>query len=194
MKDKVYKVEVRNNLVSSILITLPALEECDAILAKECLWNKPTTKEETEVKTADDLYPPSNWLLRKDEPISRDGFDVDIPLIEDIITSEDFLKSSNKIKFVKQKCVIDTGKIEAIAKITTGQTDNEKWFLIRKCRLTASHFEGTYSLDGIKSIQWGKTHERDVLNYLKNNLNINAVPTRIWMSKSRLFGVSSSQF
>ncbi|KAH1028440.1 hypothetical protein HUJ05_001793 [Dendroctonus ponderosae] len=49
MKDKVYKVEVRNNLVSSILITLPALEECDAILAKECLWNKPTTKEETEV-------------------------------------------------------------------------------------------------------------------------------------------------
>lgn len=71
-------------------------------------------------------------------------------------------------------------EIKMIASETVGQSENIKWCLNRKFRLTSSNFHkiivsikrnrfpdslfktllGTYYLEGVKSVEWGMTHER----------------------------------
>ncbi|CAG9763629.1 unnamed protein product [Ceutorhynchus assimilis] len=93
---------------------------------------------------------------------------------------------------------------------TVGQVSNERWYLARKYRLAANKFGliisackrnrypeslfetlfGSYNLDGIKSIQWGRHHEKDGLNYLKENHQLEVKPTGIWLTCSGLLGAS----
>ncbi|KAK5648113.1 hypothetical protein RI129_003005 [Pyrocoelia pectoralis] len=149
------------------------------------------------------------WLLKEETPDDKSNGAVFI-IIEDIISSNEFCSSENKGEYLKEKCAIDDQQIKLIADITKGQTLNENWFLVRKHRITASNFglilscfkrnkfppslfkalAGAYNLDGIKSIQWGRTHEKTGLDYLKTNLNLDVQPTGIWLSNSGLLGAS----
>ncbi|CAH1984472.1 unnamed protein product [Acanthoscelides obtectus] len=49
---------------------------------------------------------------------------------------------------------------------------------------------GEYNLDGIKAIQWGRTHEKDALDYLKHHYNLNIQSTGVWLTNSGLLGAS----
>lgn len=49
---------------------------------------------------------------------------------------------------------------------------------------------GTYNLDGIKSIQWGRNHEKNGIEFLKSQLKLDVQPTGIWLSSSGLLGAS----
>lgn len=137
-----------------------------SVTDKECQWNAPKQKS-LPVKTAEEMYPSKPYVAIED-PVSEEyksqlktkliqfgntvGFTwllqdevnddevKDLPIIEDIISSEDFVGAPNKIEVFKQKCQLSAQKIEAIAAVTIGQNSNEKWFLIRKFRLTASNF------------------------------------------------------
>lgn len=42
----------------------------------------------------------------------------------------------------------------------------------------------------MKSIQWGRTHEKNGLDYLRQNVGLEIEPTGIWLSQSGLLGGS----
>lgn len=137
-----------------------------SVTDKECQWNAPKQKN-LPIKTAEEMYPPKPYVAIED-PVTEQhknklkgkltqfgntvGFtwllqhevsdeDIkDLPVIENIISSDDFIGASNKIEMFKQQCQLSDEQIKDIAAITIDQTANEKWFLIRKFRLTASNF------------------------------------------------------
>jgi len=77
------------------------------------------------------------WLLQKEvEEIDL----VNFPIIEDIMTSVEFTEATDKMAFFQKKCFISDDNIKHIASLTTGQVSNEKWFIMRKFRITASNF------------------------------------------------------
>lgn len=45
-------------------------------------------------------------------------------------------------------------------------------------------------MDGIKAIQWGRSHEKDGIDFLKRTLNLDIQPTGIWLSNSGILGAS----
>jgi len=49
---------------------------------------------------------------------------------------------------------------------------------------------GEYNLDGVKSIQWGRTHEKNGIQFLKTSLNLNVCVSGIWLTNSGLLGAS----
>ncbi|XP_056636166.1 uncharacterized protein LOC130444866 isoform X2 [Diorhabda sublineata] len=49
---------------------------------------------------------------------------------------------------------------------------------------------GEYNLDGIKTIQWGRTHEKDALDHLMQIYNLNVQLTGVWLTNSGLLGAS----
>ena len=65
---------------------------------------------------------------------------VPVPLVEDLIMSEDFLAAENRPTFLQEKMALTPDMTEQAAKLTTGQRENPKWSSIRKMRLTASNF------------------------------------------------------
>lgn len=139
-----------------------------SITDKQCSWNAPLKPKDGPVKSAEELYPPKpytalegeiseesiktlksklrsfgntvgfTWLLNEEStnPVVSSNF----PVIEEIISSKDFLEATDKILSFKEKCAIDDQTILDIAAATTGQVSNEKWCLARKFRLTASNF------------------------------------------------------
>ncbi|XP_072399541.1 uncharacterized protein [Diabrotica undecimpunctata] len=147
------------------------------------------------------------WLLQEEK---QEAESIDISLIEDIIYSEEMKISTDKNSHFLKCCRINDATIKKIVHETTGQVLNEKWFLARKYRITSSNFGsiiscckrnkypeslfktliGAYNLDGIKSIQWGRTHEKSGIEYLRNTLNLDVQPTGIWLTKSGLLGAS----
>ncbi|KAJ8975392.1 hypothetical protein NQ317_008607, partial [Molorchus minor] len=88
------------------------------------------------------------------------------------------------------------------------------WYLIRKFRLTASNFGAILScykrnkfteslfktlialtvkyiqFGWNKAIQWGKSHEKNGIDFLKTNLRLDVQATGIWLSSSGLLGAS----
>ncbi|CAH1987889.1 unnamed protein product [Acanthoscelides obtectus] len=52
------------------------------------------------------------------------------------------------------------------------------------------HYNSEYNLDGIIAIQWGRTHEKDALDYLKQHYNLNIQSTGVWLTNSGLLGAS----
>lgn len=79
-----------------------------------------------------------SWLLREEGDVLEDTDG--LPILESIISSEGFIAAINKFEYLKEKISLDDVMIKNIATITTGQVQNEKWYLIRKFRLTASNF------------------------------------------------------
>lgn len=137
-----------------------------SITDKQCMWNAPKQKSQS-VTTAEQMYPPKPYVAIED-PVTEEkktklrdklvqfgstvGFSwllqgeldeenvKDLPVIEDIITSQDFMGATNIVEYFKTKCSLDDKKIKEIAAFTIGQHANENWFLLRKFRLTASNF------------------------------------------------------
>lgn len=78
-----------------------------------------------------------SWLLRK-EP-SHDTA-VDLPDVEDMLFSENYLSSTNKEEYLKNMLAVSHKKMCAIAKDTIEQIKSPKWIQAKKNRLTSSNF------------------------------------------------------
>jgi len=90
--------------------------------------------------------------------------------------------------------------IKRIASETVDQSENIKWCLYRKFRLTSSNFHkilqsikgnrypislfktllGTYCVEGVKSIEWGKTHEINAVQEFEKKNNMQVIKTGVW--------------
>ncbi|CAG9763801.1 unnamed protein product [Ceutorhynchus assimilis] len=199
-----------------------------SVTDKACAWNAPPKPKDGPVKCAEELYPPKpytaleggvpeasinrlkerlrsfgntvgfTWLLNEE---SINPLENRFAIIEEIISSKDFLEATDKVSVFRQKCAVDDHSIKDIAATTTGQVSNEKWFLVRKFRLTASNFGAIIAacqrnrfpvslFKTLLAIQWGRTHEKDALDHLKSNYNLNIRPTGVWLSNSGLLGAS----
>lgn len=62
-----------------------------------------------------------------------------LPIVEDLISSQEFISDENPIVWMKQKLMINEQQIQQIATLTIGQKDN-LWSSVCKNRLTASKF------------------------------------------------------
>lgn len=89
--------------------------------------------------------------------------------------------------------------IKQIALETLGPSESVKWCLYRKFSLTSSNFNriiqsfkrncypislfntllGTCSLEGVKSIEWGKTHEKHAIQEFEKNYNFHVSKTGV---------------
>lgn len=135
---------------------------------KACSWNAPPKPKSGPVKSAEELYPPSKPYKAVEGDIPREAIEelkeklnsfgntvgftwllreettsvnlVNFPIIEEVIYSKDFVEATDKVALFKEKCAIGDQLIKDIAAATMGQVSNEKWYLARKFRLTASNF------------------------------------------------------
>lgn len=93
-----------------------------------------------------------------------------------------------------------------------GQASYIKWCQLRRYRLTSSHFhlvlscirrkkyvspslfktlQGSYNLDGVKAVQWGKHHEHIAIQELeKKFLTLVVKPTGLWLDETGILGSS----
>jgi hypothetical protein len=148
-----------------------------------------------------------SWLL-KPEPADR-SFQM-VPIVEDILSSEDYLVSVDKNTYLLQQLALSQETIIDVASLTTGQATNENWLVVRKNRLTASKFglvlaaykrqrfppslykslmEG-YDLDGIRAVQWGKENEETAINLFTAATNLEVQRTGLWLHECGFLGAS----
>ncbi|KAJ3618935.1 hypothetical protein MTP99_005733 [Tenebrio molitor] len=202
-----------------------------------CQWNAPKPSTVAEVQTLKDLHPSKrqnykavdrnvsdneintflaqlegttvgfSWLL-KPEPADR-SFQM-VPIVEDILSSEDYLVSVDKNTYLLQQLALSQETIIDVASLTTGQATNENWLVVRKNRLTASKFglvlaaykrqrfppslykslmEG-YDLDGIRAVQWGKENEETAINLFTAATNLEVQRTGLWLHECGFLGAS----
>lgn len=78
-----------------------------------------------------------SWLLSPECEASDKNLVIDI---EELLFSELYNDSTNKVQFFEETMKISDEDIEHIAKETVGQASNSKWLIARKNRLTASNF------------------------------------------------------
>ncbi|KAJ8930411.1 hypothetical protein NQ314_016806 [Rhamnusium bicolor] len=117
------------------------------------------------------------WLLR---PHCEEDVEVIFPSIEDVKFSNEYLDTSDKKKYIIEKCCITASQVKLVVEMTVGQASNENWLIARKNRITASNFgavlavvkrsrypislfrrlTGGYDLSSARAIQWGKEHEK----------------------------------
>ena len=133
-----------------------------------------------------------------------------IPTIEDIIYSEEFLKTQGSQQ--QTDCLVRQAKIPdeyilKISDITIGQRNNPTWHLTRRGRLTASNFGcvlkakrvtqsllkhllGEYDLSGVKAVQWGVNNEQEALKAFTALTGKTVQETGIWLNASGILGAS----
>ena len=78
-----------------------------------------------------------HWILSP-EPDARAMLPV--PLIEDLMMSEEFVKEDAPMVWLKRQLICSPDKIQTAIEATIGQRNNPVWALIRKLRFTASNF------------------------------------------------------
>jgi hypothetical protein len=78
-----------------------------------------------------------SWLL-KPKPADR-SFQI-VPIVEDILSSEEYLGSVDQSMYLLQQLALSQEAIIDVAGLTTGQATNENWLVVRKNRFTASKF------------------------------------------------------
>jgi len=130
--------------------------------------------------------------------------------LEDIIRSSEFEQSNDKQQYLFEKVGMNDDDILKLASETIGQDLNTKWLVKRRYRITASNFGpvlsainrnkynpslfkkliGTYKLDGIKSIQWGKENEKQGILEFEQITNQKVTPTGLWLHKTGIIGAS----
>ncbi|KAB0805324.1 hypothetical protein PPYR_02294 [Photinus pyralis] len=49
---------------------------------------------------------------------------------------------------------------------------------------------GSYNLDGVKQIQWGRYNEKKAIEKFQEQYNVTVTPTGIWFSKEGVIGAS----
>ena len=63
-----------------------------------------------------------------------------VPLVEDILVSEQFLQSCNPVTVLRQQLIVNAETVKDVASATAGQRFNPLWAAVRKLRITASNF------------------------------------------------------
>lgn len=63
-----------------------------------------------------------------------------VPMVEDVLTSEAFMKSDAPLTYIQRKLLVGAEEIKKVAAATIGQRTNPMWAAVRKLRLTASNF------------------------------------------------------
>ncbi|KAI4454106.1 hypothetical protein MML48_scaffold00000245 [Holotrichia oblita] len=129
-----------------------------------CTWNQPKEKQEESVTKLKEIFPAKpgyratnrqltdeeistfkadlgkvgavgfSWILKSEPSVESNV----VPSIEELLYSEEYHKALNKSEYIQQKCGISREVIVKVATITTRQSTNENWLVIRKNRLTAS--------------------------------------------------------
>ncbi|VEN49574.1 unnamed protein product, partial [Callosobruchus maculatus] len=145
------------------------------------------------------------WLLNEDPKIMDELVDV-----ESIVFSEGYLKAEDKEAYLLNKLSLKEADIYDISVKTRGQSENDMWLIARKNRLTSSNFGAvlaasrrnkcppslfrklteSYTLDGIKAIQWGKQHEANGVKVLEERGNFKVQQTGIWLRTCGYLGGS----
>ncbi len=62
-----------------------------------------------------------------------------IPLIEELMSREEFIRSAN-VQWLQEMMAVTNDQIRLVADVTSGQCNNPSWLAIRKLRFTASKF------------------------------------------------------
>lgn len=199
-----------------------------------CSWSKKCAKENEEVMTIDDMYSNNfkavtdthnidfkalcfdklstanqtvvfSWLLSLETLVEDFS---EFLLLENVINSSECRTSKNSIQILFELCKLSFEQIKDIASKTIGQSQNVKWCLYRKFRLTSSNFHkviksvknnrypnslykgllGKYFVEGVKSIEWGKTHEHIAIEEFEKANNCIVTKTGIWLHESGFLG------
>nr|CAI5834333.1 unnamed protein product [Callosobruchus analis] len=211
-----------------------------SVTDKKCMWSKPKQLRDPDVKKLSDLYPPKDhrstardltdeeieqfkhklsvfdgsvgfsWLLSEESNQEGNSESPSIVDIESLIFHEDYVTSTNKLRYFEDHLKVDDEYVKQIAQQTIGQQSNPRWLLARKNRLTASNFSaviaackrqrfppslfkrllGTYNMEHLKAIQWGNMHEKEGIKSLEDSLNVKVVPTGIWLHECGYLGAS----
>ncbi|XP_078331749.1 uncharacterized protein LOC144625290 isoform X3 [Crassostrea virginica] len=135
-------------------------------------------------------------------------------LVEDLLTSEEYLHAQCKLSYLREKLTISPEKIIQTAWLTRGQRENSVWAAVRKLRITASNFGqvigairrnrltvslkkrllSAYNLEKRPSIQWGLTHEKSAIDCYCKTSEITVLQTGIWLHESGVLGASPDGF
>ncbi|XP_062583748.1 uncharacterized protein LOC134245490 isoform X2 [Saccostrea cucullata] len=133
-----------------------------------------------------------------------------VPLVEDLISSQEFISAENPIAWMKQKLMINEQEIQQIACLTTGQKENCMWSSVRKNRLTASNFGcvlaaikrnrypvslykrlcSAYDLSKKDAIIWGTCDEKVAIEKYRTFGDAVVEPTGIWLHCNGVLGSS----
>lgn len=152
------------------------------------------------------------WLLKDEE--HEDDLVCNVLDVRSLISSQEYLTSTNRREFLKTKLKMEITDIQSIANATIGQQANVLWFNVRRCRITGSNFGAVIgsitrnrfptslfeklttqqNLDGIKAVQWGRTHEKDGILELERYLGKPVLCTGVWLSKAGVLGASPDGF
>ncbi|XP_052691242.1 uncharacterized protein LOC128169115 [Crassostrea angulata] len=147
-----------------------------------------------------------HWILVPEPPVPR----LSLSIVEDLISSQEFISSENPIDWMKQKLMINEQQIQQIASLTIGQKDNCLWSSVRKNRLTASNFGcvlaaikrnrypislykrlcSAYDLSKKDAIIWGMCNEKIAIEKYKTFGDAVVEPTGIWLHKNGVLGSS----
>uniref|UniRef100_A0A8W8NQ72 SWIM-type domain-containing protein n=1 Tax=Magallana gigas TaxID=29159 RepID=A0A8W8NQ72_MAGGI len=135
-------------------------------------------------------------------------------LIEDQLTSEEYMNAQCKSSYLRDKLVISSENVIKTAWMTTGQRENSLWAAVRKLRITASNFGqvigairrnrltlslkkrllSAYNLEKRPSIQWGLTHEKVAIDSYCKLSEVSVLQTGIWLHESGVLGASPDGF
>lgn len=151
-----------------------------------------------------------HWILSK-EPECEE---MPALLIEDQLTSEEYMNAQCKSSYLRDKLVISSENVIKTAWMTTGQRENSLWAAVRKLRITASNFGqvigairrnrltlslkkrllSAYNLEKRPSIQWGLTHEKVAIDSYCKLSEVSVLQTGIWLHESGVLGASPDGF
>ncbi|KAL5245944.1 hypothetical protein ACI65C_013352 [Semiaphis heraclei] len=147
------------------------------------------------------------WLLSPEPPVEDFS---DILTLDHAIHSEEFRSSHNRRLILSELCKLTIENIKEISSKTIGQAENIKWCLYRNFRLTSSNFHkiihaskinrypnslfkmllGNYVVEGVKSIEWGKTHEIIAIQEFEKMYSCHVIKTGILLHESGFLGAS----
>ena len=85
-----------------------------------------------------------HWILSP-EP---QGNQLDIPLVEDVLISQEYLASEEQNLWLRRKLLVSPEQIQQTAELTVGQRENALWAAARKLRFTSSNFGAIISAAG----------------------------------------------
>ncbi|XP_062580316.1 uncharacterized protein LOC134242248 isoform X2 [Saccostrea cucullata] len=147
-----------------------------------------------------------HWILSPEPPVPT----LAVPLVEDLISSQEFISAENPIAWMKQRLMINEQEIQQIACLTTGQKENCMWSSVRKNRLTASNFGcvlaaikrnrypvslykrlcSAYDLSKKDAIIWGTCNEKVAIEKYRTFGDAVVEPTGIWLHCNGVLGSS----
>lgn len=151
-----------------------------------------------------------HWILSKEPSVRK----IPTPLIEDLLTSSDYLASQDRTTFLRRQLLTAPEKVIEIAFATKGQRENSIWAAVRKLRFTASNFGqiiraakhnrltaslkkrllSAYNLEKRAPIQWGITNEKTGSAAYCKAGGVNIIETGIWLHESGILGASPDGF